>query len=57
MSQNGSTGVAKAIDIESLSKDVAELVKELDKKVEGPVEVRVLKRMQAKIEKLLTPAT
>jgi hypothetical protein len=57
MSQHGDTGVAKAIDIESLSKDVAELVKELDKKVEGPIDARVLKRMQAKIQKLLTPTT
>jgi hypothetical protein len=57
MSQNGSTGVAKAVDIESISKDVAELAKELGKKVEGPVDVRVLKSVQAKIQKLLTPAT
>lgn len=57
MSQNGSTGVAKAVDIESISKDVAELAKELGKKVEGPIDVRVLKRVQAKIQKLLTPVT
>jgi hypothetical protein len=57
MSQNGSTGVAKALDIESISKDVAELAKELGTKAEGPVDVRVLKRVQAKIQKLLTPAT
>jgi hypothetical protein len=57
MSEKTTTGVAQAVDIESLSKDIAVLVKELDKKVEGPVDVRVLKRMQAKIEKILTPAT
>jgi hypothetical protein len=56
MSQNGSTGVAKAVDIESISKDIAELAKELGKKAEGPVDVRVLKSVQAKIQKLLTPA-
>ena len=57
MSQNGDTGVAKAIDIESISKDVAELAKELGSKAEGPVDVNVLRRMQSKIEKILTPAT
>ena len=57
MSQHGDTGVAKAIDIESISKDIAELAKALGNKVEGPVDVRVLERVQAKIQKLLTPAT
>jgi hypothetical protein len=57
MSQHGDTGVAKKIDIESISKDVAELAKELGNKAEGPVDVRVLKRVQAKIQKILTPAT
>jgi hypothetical protein len=56
MSEKGSTGVAKKVDIESISKDVAELIKQLDKKVEGPIDVRILKSMQGKIQKLLTPA-
>ena len=55
MPEKGSTGVAKSLDIESISKDVAELVKQLDKKVDGPVDVRVLQRMQAKIQKIMTP--
>ena len=55
MPEKGSTGVAKTLDIESISKDVAELVKQLDKKVEGPIDVRVLQRMQAKIQKIMTP--
>jgi hypothetical protein len=55
MPEKGSTGVAKSLDIESISKDVAKLVKQLDKKVEGPVDVRVLQRMQAKIQKIITP--
>jgi hypothetical protein len=57
MSQNGSTGVAKAIDIESISKDIAELAKELGGKAEGPIDVRILKSAHAKIQKLLTPTT
>ena len=56
MSEKKVTGVAQAVDLESISKDVAELVKKLDKKTEGPVDVKVLKRMQAKIEKILAPA-
>jgi hypothetical protein len=55
MPEKGSTGVAKTLDIQSISKDVAELAKKLEKKVEGPVDVQVLKRMQAKIQKILTP--
>lgn len=55
MPEKGSTGVAKALDIESISKDVADLVKQLDKKVEGPINVRVLQRMQEKIQKIMIP--
>jgi hypothetical protein len=55
MPEKGSTGVAKTVDIQSISKDVAELVKQLDKKVEGPIDIRILKSMQVKIQKLLTP--
>jgi hypothetical protein len=56
MSEKKVTGVAQAMDLESISKDIAELVKKLDKKVEGPVSVEVLKRVQAKIGKILSPA-
>jgi len=55
MPEQGKTGVAKAVDMQSISKDIAELVKQLDKKVEGPIDVRVLERVQAKIKKMLTP--
>jgi|HubBroStandDraft_1064217.scaffolds.fasta_scaffold453306_2 hypothetical protein len=57
MSQHGDTGVAKKIDIESISKDIAQLAKEIGDNVEGPVNVRVLKKVKEKIEKILTPAT
>jgi hypothetical protein len=56
MSEKKVTGVAQAIDLESISKDISELIKKLDKKAEGPVDVQVLKKVQAKIEKILTPA-
>jgi hypothetical protein len=56
MSEKKVTGVAQAVDLESISNDIADLVKELDKKTEGPVRVEVLKRVQAKIEKILSSA-
>jgi hypothetical protein len=56
MSEKKVTGVAQAIDLESISKDIAKLVKKLGKKAEGPVNVKVLKNVQAKIEKILSPA-
>jgi hypothetical protein len=52
MPEKGETGVAKSIDIESLSKDVAELAKQLGKEAEGPIDVRVLESLSAKIEKI-----
>jgi hypothetical protein len=57
MPEKGSTGVAKTVDIESISKDIAELVKQLGKEVEGPIDMQVLRRAQAKIQKIMTPAT
>jgi len=49
------TGVAKKIDIESMSEDLAELAKQLGAHAEGPVDSGVLKRMQDKIERITTP--
>jgi hypothetical protein len=57
MPEKGSTGVAKTVDIESISKDIAELVKQLGNKVEGPIDMRVLRSAQAKIQRIMTPAT
>ena len=51
------SGVARKIDIESISKDLAKLAKELGDKAEGPVDARVLTRIQKKIQKIVTPAT
>jgi hypothetical protein len=46
-------GVAKRLDLESVSKDIADLVKQLDKKVEGPVNVHGLKTIEAKVQKIM----
>jgi hypothetical protein len=52
MPGNNGTGVARKIDIESLSKDIAELAKEIGDKVEGPVSESVLKRVHETIKKI-----
>jgi hypothetical protein len=52
MPEKGQTGVAKTVDIDSLSKDVAELAKQLGKNAEGPVDTEVLDRLKEKIEKI-----
>jgi hypothetical protein len=57
MSGNNGTGVAKKIDIENLSKDIADLAKEIGSKVEGPVSESVLKRIHRTIEKIMRPST
>lgn len=50
---DNNVGVAKRIDLESLSEDVAALVKQLEKKVEGPVKVTHLKSIETKVQKIL----
>jgi hypothetical protein len=50
---DNNVGVAKRIDLESISKDVADLVKQLDEEVEGDVEVRDLKKIEAKLQKII----
>ena len=50
---DNNVGVAKRIELESLSEDVAALVKQLEKKVEGPVKVSHLKAIETKVQKIL----
>lgn len=50
---DNNVGVAKRIELESISKDIAALVKELEEKVEGPVKVSHLKAVETKIQKIL----
>jgi hypothetical protein len=50
---DNNVGVAKRLDLESISKDIAELVKQLDKKVEGPVKVHDLKTVEGKVQKII----
>ena len=53
MPGNNGTGVARKLDIENLSKDIADLAKEIGEKVEGPVSERVLKRVHETIKKIV----
>jgi hypothetical protein len=46
-------GVARRLDLESISKDIADLVKQLDNEVEGEVQVRDLKKIEAKVQKIM----
>ncbi|MGA2372177.1 MAG: hypothetical protein ACLPPV_01725 [Candidatus Korobacteraceae bacterium] len=51
---SNNVGVAKRLDLESISEDIAKLVKELDKEVEGEVQVSDLKKIEAKVHKIIT---
>lgn len=46
-------GVAKRLDLESISEDIADLVKQLDKKVEGEISVDEIKRIEKKLRKIV----
>lgn len=50
---DNNVGVAKRLDLENISNDIAELVKQLDKKIEGPVQVRDLKSIESKVQKII----
>ena len=50
---DNNVGVAKRLDLESISEDIAKLVKQLDKEVEGKVPVRDLKKVEAKVQKII----
>lgn len=46
-------GVAKRIDLESISKDVAKLVESLHREVEGDIKVEDIRKIEAKLKKLV----
>jgi hypothetical protein len=50
---DNNVGVAKRLDLESISEDIAKLVKELDREVEGKVKVSDLKKIEAKVQKII----
>jgi hypothetical protein len=50
---DNNVGVAKRVDLESVSKDLAELVKQLGKQAEGPVQVNDLKKVETKVQKII----
>jgi hypothetical protein len=52
MCQNN-IGVAKRIDIVSISEDMAEFVKQLDKKVDVEISVDELKKIEKKLQKII----
>jgi hypothetical protein len=49
----GEVGVVKKLDLESISKDISELVKQLGKEVEGDVKGSDLKKIDDKVHKLI----
>jgi hypothetical protein len=51
---DNNVGVARRIDLESISQDIAKLVKELDQEVEGKVQVSELKKIETKVHKIIT---
>ena len=50
---SNNVGVVKRLDLESISEDVAKLVKQLEKEIEGDVQVSELKRIEAKVQKII----
>ncbi|HGL6720492.1 hypothetical protein NTJ56_05920 [Burkholderia contaminans] len=50
---DSNVGVAKRIDVESISEDIADLIKQLDKDVEAEINVKNIKEIQEKLKKLI----
>lgn len=50
---DSNVGVAKRIDVESISEDIADLIKQLDKDVEVEINVKNIKEIQEKLKKLI----
>jgi len=46
-------GVVKRLELESISKDIAELVKQLGREVEGEVKESDLKKIDEKVHRLI----
>jgi hypothetical protein len=50
---SNNVGVAKRIDLESISEDLAELIKRLGREVEGSIEVEEVRKIENKLKKLV----
>jgi hypothetical protein len=50
---NSNVGVVKRIDLESISKDITELVKQLDKEIEGDIRVSDVRKVEEKLKKII----
>jgi hypothetical protein len=46
-------GVAKRVDLESISEDIATLVKQLGKEVGGNVQASELRKIETKVQKII----
>lgn len=50
---NETVGVVKRIDLERVSKELAQFVKELDKEVQVKLKVPKIRKFQSRLEKIL----
>jgi hypothetical protein len=50
---DSNVGVAKRIDVERISKEVADLVKHLDKEVKVEIKVSDVRKIQEKLKKII----
>lgn len=50
---DSNVGVARRIDVEAISKELADLVKQLDKEVEVEIEVKDIRKIEGKLKKLI----
>jgi hypothetical protein len=46
-------GVARRIDLESISEDIAALIKQLGREVEGDIDVAEVKKIETKLRKVV----
>jgi hypothetical protein len=50
---DNNVGVAKRIDLEDISEDIARLVKQLDREVEGDIRVDDVRTIETKLKKIV----
>ena len=50
---DNNVGVARRIDLESISRDIADLMKQLDKEVEGDIKVSDVRKIEEKLTKII----
>jgi hypothetical protein len=50
---DSNVGVAKRIELESISKDLQKLIKQLDDEVEGKIQVLDIRKIEKKLSKIV----